>query len=136
MSLRRSRLARSLALAVIGLNIFNFSVAAFTTPADPIGLNIGVITATGATNAYALRLAPPTGAGTNYLIAHTTPATFNVTAAGAMTLAGAITTGAPAGGTAAAWKHGILVTTASVVDTTKYIQLDVGGVLYKVATMS
>ena len=43
-----------------------------------------------------------------------------------------ITSGAPAGGTAAAWKMGSLVTAANVLDTTRYIQLDVGGTLYKV----
>ncbi len=42
-------------------------------------------------------------------------------------------TGAPSGGTAGVWKLGILVTTASVFDTTRYIQLDVGGTLYKLA---
>ena len=47
--------------------------------------------------------------------------------------AGGLQTPAPAGGTAGVWKLGILVTTASVFDTTRYIQLDVGGVLYKVA---
>lgn len=47
------------------------------------------------------------------------------------TLATAITTAAPTTGTAGAWKLGILVTAAVVPDTTRYIQLDVGGVLYK-----
>ncbi len=52
--------------------------------------------------------------------------------AGAVFTGGAITTGAPSGGTAGAWKHGILVTAAVTPDTTRYIQLDVGGTLYKV----
>lgn len=77
-------------LQAIGHDIAAFSVAAFTSPADPYGINVGVITGTGATNAVALRLAPPTGASNNYLIAHTTAATFNVTGAGAMTLASTI----------------------------------------------
>ena len=68
-----------------------YSVAGFTTPADPIQQDIGVLTGTGATNAYALRIAPPAGATNNYLIAHTTPATFNVTAAGAVTIGGLVT---------------------------------------------
>ncbi len=46
---------------------------------------------------------------------------------------GAYTSGAPNGGTAGAWKLGALVTKTSVYDTTRYIQLDVGGVLYPVA---
>jgi hypothetical protein len=46
-------------------------------------------------------------------------------------IGGSLQTGAPIGGTAAAWKHGIYVAGAPTV--TGYIQLDVGGVLYKVA---
>lgn len=42
-----------------------------------------------------------------------------------------VKTGAPAGGTAAFWKHGVLVTAAVTPDITRYIQLDVGGTLYK-----
>ena len=47
-----------------------------------------------------------------------------------------IKTGAPSGGTAATWKLGVEVTTASVFDATKYIQLEIGGTLYKLATCS
>ena len=60
----------------------------------------------------------------------------NINAGGSITAGGAYTSGAPTTGTAGAWKLGILVTTASTVDTTKYIQLDVGGTLYKLATMT
>ncbi len=52
--------------------------------------------------------------------------------AGAVFTGGAITTGTPSGGTAGAWKFGILVTAGVTPDTTRYIQLDVGGTLYKV----
>ncbi len=45
---------------------------------------------------------------------------------------GSVTTGAPNGGTAAAWKLGTLVTATVAPDTTRYIQLDVAGTLYKV----
>lgn len=45
----------------------------------------------------------------------------------------AITTSAPTTGTAGAWKFGIRVAAATVHDTTQYIQLDVGGTLYKLA---
>jgi hypothetical protein len=48
--------------------------------------------------------------------------------------AGSITTGAPVSGTAAAWKGGVVVTTAGLVlSTTQYIQLDVNGTLVPVA---
>ncbi len=58
---------------------------------------------------------------------------------GAMSAAGLITglsltTGAPSGGTAGVWKTGINVSAACVLSATNYIQLDVGGVLYKMAT--
>lgn len=79
-------------LAARGVVIGGFSVASYTTPGDPVLLDFGVLTGTGATNAYAIRIAPPTGATNNYLIAHTTPATFNVTAAGLITTASGLTT--------------------------------------------
>jgi len=57
---------------------------------------------------------------------------LHVTNAGNLTVRSSVTTGAPTGGTAGAWKGGIAVTTTGVVpSTTKYIQLDIGGVLYK-----
>lgn len=53
-----------------------------------------------------------------------------------VTATGAYISGAPSGGTAAAWKFGSLVTAAVVVDTTRYVQLDVGGTLYKMIVAS
>lgn len=47
-----------------------------------------------------------------------------------------IKTSAPSGGTAGAWKTGILVTAAVVPDTTRYIQLDVGGTTFKLIVAS
>jgi hypothetical protein len=44
-------------------------------------------------------------------------------------LAGSITTSAPAFGTAAPWKFGIYVSTVPMA--TGYVQLDIGGTLYK-----
>lgn len=44
---------------------------------------------------------------------------------------GGIKTSNPSGGTAAAWKLGSLVSAAVTPDATRYIQLDVGGTLYK-----
>lgn len=58
--------------------------------------------------------------------------TGGVGISGALFIGGAITTGTPSGGTAGAWKLGILVTAAVTPDATRYIQLDVAGTLYKV----
>lgn len=77
-------------LTVRGININSFSVAGFTSPGDPRGLELGAITGTGASNAYAIYIAPPTGATNNYLIAHSTTSTFNVTAGGSLTAANVI----------------------------------------------
>ena len=56
--------------------------------------------------------------------------------AGAMVANGSLSTSAPTTGTAGAWKMGILVTAACTPDATKYIQLDIGGTLYKLGTCS
>jgi hypothetical protein len=50
--------------------------------------------------------------------------------------ASSIQTGTPNGGTAGAWKLGIRVAATVALDTTQYIQLDVGGTLYKVGLVS
>ncbi len=50
--------------------------------------------------------------------------------------AGSVTTAAPNSGTAGAWKMGIRVAATVVLDTTQYVQLDVGGTLYKLAIAS
>lgn len=50
--------------------------------------------------------------------------------------ASSLTTGAPTTGTAAPWKVGVSVTTtALVLSTTVYLQVDISGTLYKVATI-
>ena len=61
-----------------GLTVPAYTVVGDTSPGNPVGISVGVITGTGASVASALSLAPPTGATTNYLIRHTTAATFNV----------------------------------------------------------
>lgn len=61
---------------------------------------------------------------------------FSVAASGATIIGGSLTTGAPSGGTSGSWKFGILVTTASTLDATKYLQVDIGGTAYKLATCS
>lgn len=69
-----------------GVEVQGFSTAGFTSPADPIVLDIGAVTGSGITanavNAFGIRIAPPVGATNNYLISHTTPATFNVSSLG------------------------------------------------------
>lgn len=63
-----------------------------------------------------------------------TPVVLFSSLTGNTTLGGSITTGTPNGGTAAAWKLGTVVTGASVtMVTTNYIQVDIGGTLYKLA---
>jgi hypothetical protein len=49
---------------------------------------------------------------------------------------GSVTTAAPAGGTAAAWKLGARVADTTTLDTTQYIEVDVGGTLYKLALVT
>lgn len=53
--------------------------------------------------------------------------------AGRINCGDSVTTGAPSGGTAGSWKLGIRVADTVAFDTSQYIQLDVGGTLYKVA---
>lgn len=103
-------------LTAVGLAAGAFSVATFTSPGDPIGVNIGIITGTGATNAFGVRIAPPTGATNNYLISHTTPATFNVKDSGAVTSASTLAIGgAFTGATTIAASTSVTVTSASAV---------------------
>ncbi len=47
-----------------------------------------------------------------------------------------LATGAPSGGASGVWKFGIRVAAVSALDTTQYLQVDVGGTLYKVALIS
>jgi hypothetical protein len=55
---------------------------------------------------------------------------------GNLSLTGSLTTGTPTGGTAAAWKLGSRVAATVVVNTTEYIEVDIGGTLYKLATVT
>lgn len=51
--------------------------------------------------------------------------------------AGSVTTGTPNGGTAGAWKLGIaIVAGTSALLTDRYVELDIGGTLYKLACVS
>jgi len=59
-----------------------------------------------------------------------------VASTGAATFGSSVTTSAPTGGTAGAWKFGIRVAATTTLDTTQYLQLDIGGTLYKVAVVT
>jgi len=91
----------------------------------------GVIYAANGTSAYQLQLynvntqtVELNSAGDSYLNG------------GKLTVGGSYTSSAPNGGTAAAWKLGTVVTTTGLLpSTTTYIQVDVGGTLYKLATI-
>jgi hypothetical protein len=51
-------------------------------------------------------------------------------------MTGAIAAGTVSNATQSFWKLGKIITAASVVDTTKYIEISVDGTIYKIATMS
>lgn len=55
-------------LNAIGISVLPFSTAAFTAPADPISINVGAVTGTGAVNGYGVKVAAPLGATNNYAI--------------------------------------------------------------------
>jgi hypothetical protein len=57
-------------------------------------------------------------------------------ASGNMTMNGGLMTGAPSGGTANRWKFGSRVAATTTLDTTQYLQVDIGGTLYKVALVT
>ena len=61
---------------------------------------------------------------------------IKTTNAGNSEFLGNIKTGAPTTGTAATWKLGQRVAAAVVLDTTQYIEVDIGGTLYKLATVT
>jgi len=46
---------------------------------------------------------------------------------------GSLTTAAPSGGTAGSWKLGSRVASSMAFDSTQYIEVDIGGTLYKLA---
>lgn len=79
-------------------------------------------------------LLAPTGG--NVLIGTTTDGGQKLQVNGAATFAGSVTTGTPSGGTAGAWKLGVRVAATTTLDTTQYLQVDIGGTLYKVALVT
>ncbi len=56
--------------------------------------------------------------------------------AGALRVTTTYTSGAPNGGTAGDWKFGIRVAATVALDTTQYLQVDIGGTLYKVGVVT
>lgn len=89
--------------------------------------NMTITAGTGASRTLTLRTTTAGSTATNWLVGD---ASQNTTAGGS------ITTSTPNGGTAGAWKFGIRVAAVSALDTTQYIQLDVGGTLYKLALIA
>ena len=61
---------------------------------------------------------------------------LTISSGGNLGVLGNITTGAPSGGTAGAWKLGVRVAATTTLDTTQYLQVDIGGTLYKVALVT
>ncbi|NDF99064.1 MAG: hypothetical protein EB101_09110, partial [Chitinophagia bacterium] len=61
---------------------------------------------------------------------------FLLTSAGNAEIAGSVKTGIPNGGSAGSWKLGVRVAATVVVNTTEYIEVDIGGTLYKLATVT
>jgi hypothetical protein len=78
---------------------------------------------TGATNSERMRIT----SGGNVLIGTTTDGGQK------LQVNGDIKTAAPTGGTAAAWKLGSRVASSMAFDSTQYIEVDIGGTLYKLA---
>lgn len=59
---------------------------------------------------------------------------LSVTPAGVPTFSQGLATGAPAGGTAATWKHGSIVNTSVSANFSRYVELDINGVLVGLLT--
>jgi len=58
---------------------------------------------------------------------------LTISSSGAATFSNTITTAAPSGGTAGNWKLGSRVASSMAFDSTQYIEVDIGGTLYKLA---
>ncbi|MGP1666381.1 MAG: hypothetical protein ACTS5I_10840, partial [Rhodanobacter sp.] len=71
----------------------------------------------------------------NFITANNGADVFTLSHLGAVTGL-SFTSGAPNGGTAAAWKLGTYVTETVALDTAHYVELDIAGTLYKVAVCS
>lgn len=98
--------ARALAIPAL-------SVAAWTSPGTGAMIDIGIMTGAAGMNTHGIRISPPTGGDNNYLIAHSTAATFNVTAAGAMTLGSILAVGGATDTTVGAFVRPTALTSSS-----------------------
>ena len=77
------------------------------------------------------------GTTTLGIFANAGTAKWTLDNAGNQTITGSITTAAPTTGTAAPWKLGTIVTgqVGLVLVATQYVQLDINGTLYRLATV-
>jgi filamentous hemagglutinin len=89
--------------------------------------SIGTSALAGADNQYGLVVRDVTGSVNALQLEYAT---------GNATFGGNIKTAAPSGGTAGAWKLGVRVAATTTLDTTQYLQVDIGGTLYKVALVT
>lgn len=84
-------------LAIRGISVAGVNTTGFTSPGDPIGIDVQAVDGTGATNAYGIKITLPVNATNNYLIGASSIGVFNVKADGTMVLgAGLAVSGATA----------------------------------------
>jgi len=111
------------------------SVVAGTT--NTAGANLTITgsqgTGTGAGGSIIFRVAPAGSSGTAQNALATA---LTIASTGLATFADAVKTAAPSGGTSGNWKLGVRVAATTTLDTTQYIELDVGGTLYKLAVVT
>jgi hypothetical protein len=98
------------------------------TLSSNLGFFAGNGSISGATHVLTMR-----GDTKNVLIGSTTDTGEKLQVTGTVKTTDSITTGTPNGGTAGAWKFGSRVAAAVALDATQYIELDIGGTLYKLA---
>lgn len=89
-----------------------------------------------ANNATTLQIGRYNGTGDLIQFRYASNSVGKITSDGNVDVNGTIKTGAPNTGTAAAWKLGSRVAATVVVNTTEYIEIDIGGTLYKLATVT
>ena len=104
---------------------------------DKVGADVtwvsGLGTGTGVGGDFIIQTALAGGAGSSLNTA-ATRMTISGTD-GNVTITGSLTTGTPTGGTSGAWKLGIYKTdgVGQAISATDYVELDIGGTLYKLA---
>ena len=98
--------------------------------------NIARWTSTGLSSGTARADIYADSAGSFFIRTNGTTQALQINSSQNATFAGSITTAAPTTGTAGAWKLGVKVDATTTLDTTKYLQVDIGGTLYKVALVT